>query len=110
MMWGFTFVALKAMEPQKGEMSAPKRMTIATAFQIPCQCIYFIESRSGSVKKGDEIIMINGQSVINLTLKDVVQRLGNSASPVHFVIATKVSDQRRHNGRVEEEREDENNF
>ena len=40
--------------------------------------------RSGSVKKGDEIIMINGQSVIGLTLKDVVQRLGNSASPVHI--------------------------
>ena len=69
-----------------------KNESIATAFQNLCQYIYFIESRSGSVKKGDEIIMINGQSVIGLTLKDVVQRLGNSASPVHLVIATKVSD------------------
>lgn len=34
--------------------------------------------------------MINGRSVVGLRVSDVVTILRQSASPVHFVIATKV--------------------
>ena len=47
-------------------------------------------NRDGRLQKGDEILMINGHSLIAVIHKEVVDILRNSGSIVQLVIARKV--------------------
>lgn len=64
-------------------------MRVSRLYMPSIKCNLFL-CRDGHIKKGDEILMINGKSVVGLRLNQVVQILRNSQSPVHFLVATKV--------------------
>ncbi|PIK35017.1 putative disks large-like 2 [Apostichopus japonicus] len=55
-------------------------------------------ARDGRLQKGDEILMINGNSLLSVTHQDVVQLLSQSGSIVQLVLARKRK--RRKKGRL----------
>ena len=53
--------------------------------------LLFVFNRDGRLQKGDEILMINGHTLMAVTHQDVVDILRNSGSIVQLVIARKVA-------------------
>lgn len=47
--------------------------------------------RDGRLKRGDELLMINGQSLVGLTHQEAVDSLRSAPSLVQLVVASKVS-------------------
>ena len=47
-------------------------------------------NRDGRIRVGDEILMINGKSVLGDKLSEVRQKLKDSPSPIELMIATEV--------------------
>ena len=49
------------------------------------------DSRDGRLKRGDELLMINGKSLIGLSHSEAVDVLRSSPKLVQIVVASKVS-------------------
>lgn len=51
----------------------------------------FQYDRDGRLKRGDELLMINGKSLIGLSHSEAVDVLRNSPKLIQIVVASKVS-------------------
>lgn len=53
--------------------------------------VSLFDSRDGRLKRGDELLMINGKSLIGLSHSEAVDVLRSSPKLVQIVVASKVS-------------------